>query len=55
MSQFGCRLYNARRNAGGRKLWESKDEKPWVHDRFEELKLSEDNYYRQVCLLLLMD
>lgn len=34
----------ARRSAGGRKLWEAKDEQRWVHDRFEELKLSEENY-----------
>eukprot|EP00250_Pteridium_aquilinum_P014502 c22032_g1_i1 orf=171-2171(+) len=32
-----------RRSAGGRKLWEAKDEKRWVHDRFEELKLSEES------------
>ena len=45
-------MYNVRRSAGGRKLWEAKDEKPWLHDRFEELKLREDNYYGQVFLLL---
>ncbi|KAI5084554.1 hypothetical protein GOP47_0000723 [Adiantum capillus-veneris] len=33
-----------RRSAGGRKLWEAKDEQRWVHDRFEELKLNEENY-----------
>lgn len=33
-----------RRSAGGRKLWEAKDEKPWVHDRFEELKLNDESY-----------
>lgn len=33
-----------RRSPGGRKLWEAKDEKRWVHDRFEELKLNEESY-----------
>lgn len=37
-------VIRARRSAGGRKLWEAKDEHRWVHDRFEELKLSEGNY-----------
>ncbi|ERN06040.1 hypothetical protein AMTR_s00142p00054380 [Amborella trichopoda] len=30
-----------RRTPGGRKLWESKDDRAWVHDRFEELNLQE--------------
>lgn len=29
---------------GSRKLWESKDEKPWVHDLFEELNLRDDSF-----------
>ncbi|XP_050231918.1 protein MLN51 homolog [Mercurialis annua] len=30
-----------RRTYGGRKLWESKDEKKWGHDKFEEMNLHE--------------
>uniref|UniRef100_A0A0D6QWN6 Btz domain-containing protein n=1 Tax=Araucaria cunninghamii TaxID=56994 RepID=A0A0D6QWN6_ARACU len=32
-----------RRSAGGRKLWEAKDDRAWVHDRFEELNLQDDD------------
>ncbi|XP_052182214.1 protein MLN51 homolog isoform X2 [Diospyros lotus] len=34
-----------RRTFGGRKLWESKDEKKWGHDKFEEMTL-QDRHYR---------
>mgnify|MGYP000075930366 CR=1 FL=1 len=44
------RTYNGRRNGGGRKLWEANDENHWLHDRFEELKLRDDNHYGQVLL-----
>ncbi|KAH0453122.1 hypothetical protein IEQ34_017446 [Dendrobium chrysotoxum] len=30
-----------RRMPGGRRLWESKDDQAWVHDRFEELNLQD--------------
>lgn len=30
-----------RRTHGGRKLWESKDERKWGHDKFEEITLHE--------------
>ncbi|XP_026408384.1 protein MLN51 homolog [Papaver somniferum] len=30
-----------RRTLGGRKLWESKDDRKWGHDKFEELSLQE--------------
>ncbi|WCJ40687.1 CASC3/Barentsz eIF4AIII binding [Euphorbia peplus] len=33
-----------RRTYGGRKLWESKDEKKWGHDKFEEMNLQERHY-----------
>ncbi|XP_031493955.1 protein MLN51 homolog [Nymphaea colorata] len=33
-----------RRTPGGRKLWESKDDRAWVHDRFEEMNLKETQY-----------
>eukprot|EP00262_Sarcandra_glabra_P000193 TRINITY_DN10285_c0_g1_i1.p1 TRINITY_DN10285_c0_g1~~TRINITY_DN10285_c0_g1_i1.p1 ORF type:complete len:658 (-),score=139.38 TRINITY_DN10285_c0_g1_i1:420-2393(-) len=33
-----------RRTPGGRKLWESKDNRAWVHDRFEEMNLHEAHY-----------
>lgn len=39
-------LYNcfARRTFGGRNLWESKDDRKWGHDKFEELSVEERNY-----------
>lgn len=33
-----------RRTYGGRKLWESKDDKKWGHDKFEEMNLQERHY-----------
>ncbi|KAL9244654.1 hypothetical protein vseg_018412 [Gypsophila vaccaria] len=33
-----------RRTFGGRKLWESKDERKWGHDKFEELNLNDRHY-----------
>lgn len=34
---------------GGRKLWEAKDEKPWVHDLFEEFNnLGHDHFAGEV-------
>ncbi|KAG0485024.1 hypothetical protein HPP92_009103 [Vanilla planifolia] len=33
-----------RRMPGGRRLWESKDERAWVHDRFEEMNLQDGRY-----------
>ncbi|CAN6442165.1 unnamed protein product [Victoria cruziana] len=33
-----------RRTTGGRKLWESKDDRAWVHDRFEEMNMKEEQY-----------
>lgn len=33
-----------RRTQGGRKLWESKDDRKWGHDKFEELTLQERHY-----------
>ncbi|KAL2534138.1 CASC3/Barentsz eIF4AIII binding [Abeliophyllum distichum] len=33
-----------RRTLGGRKLWESKDERKWGHDKFEELTTQEWHY-----------
>ncbi|PKA57193.1 hypothetical protein AXF42_Ash002497 [Apostasia shenzhenica] len=33
-----------RRMPGGRRLWESKDERAWVHDRFEEMNLQDSRY-----------
>ncbi|GBG74898.1 hypothetical protein CBR_g19411 [Chara braunii] len=35
-----------RRNLGGRKLWEAKDDSPWVHDKFEELNLQDEEFNR---------
>eukprot|EP00262_Sarcandra_glabra_P000194 TRINITY_DN10285_c0_g1_i2.p1 TRINITY_DN10285_c0_g1~~TRINITY_DN10285_c0_g1_i2.p1 ORF type:complete len:654 (-),score=151.03 TRINITY_DN10285_c0_g1_i2:420-2381(-) len=34
----------SRRTPGARKLWESKDNRAWVHDRFEEMNLQEPHY-----------
>ncbi|KAF8025571.1 hypothetical protein BT93_F2418 [Corymbia citriodora subsp. variegata] len=33
-----------RRTFGGRKLWESKDERKWGHDKFEEMTMQERRY-----------
>ncbi|MQM06931.1 hypothetical protein Taro_039762 [Colocasia esculenta] len=33
--------YSRSRTKIGRKLWESKDDKKWVHDRFEEMNIQE--------------
>ncbi|XP_057504997.1 protein MLN51 homolog [Actinidia eriantha] len=33
-----------RRTLGGRKLWESKDDKKWGHDKFEEMTLQDRHY-----------
>ncbi|KAJ4952432.1 hypothetical protein NE237_029264 [Protea cynaroides] len=33
-----------RRTPGGRKLWESKDDRKWGHDKFEEMNLQETHY-----------
>ncbi|XP_010254186.1 PREDICTED: histone H3.v1-like isoform X2 [Nelumbo nucifera] len=33
-----------RRTPGGRKLWESKDDRKWGHDKFEEMTLQETHY-----------
>ncbi|XP_043724488.1 protein MLN51 homolog [Telopea speciosissima] len=33
-----------RRTPGGRKLWESKDDRKWGHDKFEEMNLQEIHY-----------
>lgn len=33
-----------RRTLGGRKLWESKDDKKWGHDKFEEMTSQERHY-----------
>lgn len=33
-----------RRTFGGRNLWESKDDRKWGHDKFEELSVEERNY-----------
>lgn len=38
----------SRRMFGGRKLWDPKDERAWVHDRFEEMNL-QDAQYDEVC------
>ncbi|KAK2651381.1 hypothetical protein Ddye_011237 [Dipteronia dyeriana] len=33
-----------RRTQGGRKLWESKDDRKWGHDKFEEMTVQERHY-----------
>ncbi|XP_073007797.1 protein MLN51 homolog isoform X1 [Typha latifolia] len=33
-----------RRTFGGQKLWDTKDERAWVHDRFEEMNLQDKHY-----------
>ncbi|XP_077211760.1 protein MLN51 homolog isoform X2 [Tasmannia lanceolata] len=36
--------FSRRTPGGGRKLWESKDDRAWVHDRFEEMSLQDAQY-----------
>lgn len=36
-----------RRTHGGRKLWESKDDRKWGHDKFEEITF-QDRHYQEV-------
>ncbi|OUZ99716.1 Btz domain [Macleaya cordata] len=36
-----------RRTPGGRKLWESKDDRKWGHDKFEEMNLQETHYEKE--------
>lgn len=36
-----------RRTPGGRKLWESKDDRKWGHDKFEEMTM-QDRHYEEV-------
>ncbi|KAL5729353.1 hypothetical protein ACHQM5_002322 [Ranunculus cassubicifolius] len=38
---------NNRRTLGGRKLWESKDDRKWGHDKFEELSVQERQYDKE--------
>lgn len=38
-----------RRTLGGRKLWESKDDRKWGHDKYEELTLQE-RHHEQVSI-----
>lgn len=39
-------FYNclARRTFSGRRLWESKDDRKWGHDKFEELSVEERHH-----------
>lgn len=37
----------SRRTPGGRKLWESKDDRKWGHDKFEEMT-QQDRHYEEV-------
>lgn len=39
-----------RRTHGGRRLWESKDDRKWGHDKFEELT-SQERHYEEVMIL----
>ncbi|RVW87911.1 Protein MLN51-like [Vitis vinifera] len=41
-SSTNCLLI--RRTLGGRKLWESKDDRKWGHDKFEEMTMQERHY-----------
>ncbi|PIA65185.1 hypothetical protein AQUCO_00100582v1 [Aquilegia coerulea] len=37
-----------RRTPGGKKLWESKDNRKWGHDKFEEMNLQEKQFEKEV-------
>ena len=39
-----CSFVIFRRMRGGRRLWESKDDRKWGHDKFEEITLQERHY-----------
>lgn len=49
---------SSRRIFGSRKLWESKDERKWGHDKFEEMSMQEKHYevvcsfYSQISFIL---
>lgn len=45
-------LILSRRTHGGRKLWESKDERKWGHDKFEEITLQERHYEEVIIMLI---
>ena len=38
-----------RRMRGGRRLWESKDDRKWGHDKFEEIA-SQEKHYKEVII-----
>lgn len=44
-----------RRTLGGRKLWESKDDKKWGHDKFEEMTMEESHYDEVICFTVLLN
>lgn len=48
-------FFMCRRTFGGRKLWESKDDKKWGHDKFEELTMQERHYEEVTCRNGLLD
>lgn len=39
---------------GGRRLWESKDDQAWVHDRFEEMNLQDRRYEVIIMIIVLL-
>lgn len=41
---YVCVCCLVRRMRGGRRLWESKDDRKWGHDKFEEITLQERQY-----------
>lgn len=47
-------LTSIRRTQGGRKLWESKDDRKWGHDKFEEITLQERHYDEVLYLVILL-
>lgn len=40
--------------SGGRRLWESKDDRKWGHDKFEELTVEQRNYDDVTALIYLL-
>lgn len=47
-------LHMPRRNLGARNLWESKDDRKWGHDKFEEMTTQEMHYGEVNCVSIVV-
>ena len=59
LHSFFFYLFNSptfqRRMHGGRRLWESKDDKKWGHDKFEEISVQDRRYDEVMIFIVLCD